>query len=410
MIQSDLSRLFTFTATDSTDSQGSSSQISSSQIFKLQLPLIQIALLMAELLLALPLGGMIATLWQGGIAWIVGGIASGVLVLYGYRWFYHRSVKPNATARKMGQGLVGMTIGFSIAHSNLAQISTDLPIFMVLTLFLLLSGTAIGYLYSRFSQTNLLTSLLATVPGGVSIMSSIAAEYGRNVALVSLVQIIRVTAVIILIPLIARATAAQEISSVVPVAPALSPPLDAIQLLYLLLALLLTGGATLLLTRWKVPAAPFVAGLAAGILFNPLLSSIPLLPAIDFTPPSFISVLGQILLGITIGEYWGNKPKVGKQAVMYALVSVGMTLAAGLIATALAMQLTDWDWLTCLLVTAPGGAPEMILVALTLNHKVELVTAGHLVRLIAINSSLPLWIYLFRSLDQHLATTKVEGN
>ena len=39
----------------------------------------------------------------------------------------------------------------------------------------------------------------------------------------------------------------------------------------------------------------------------------------------------------------------------------GMTLIAGAIAAILAMQLTSWDWLTCLLVTAPGGLAEMIL-------------------------------------------------
>ncbi|CDN12580.1 FIG00875916: hypothetical protein [Richelia intracellularis] len=32
----------------------------------------------------------------------------------------------------------------------------------------------------------------------------------------------------------------------------------------------------------------------------------------------------------------------------------------------------------------------------------EVVTAGHLVRLIAINSSLPLWLFLFRRLDRSL--------
>jgi hypothetical protein len=83
-------------------------------------------------------------------------------------------------------------------------------------------------------------------------------------------------------------------------------------------------------------------------------------------------------------------------------MSVGMTLVAGGLATILAMELTSWDWLTCLLVTAPGGSAEMILVALTLHHNVEIVTAGHLVRLIAINSSLPIWVYLFRRLDNQL--------
>lgn len=82
-----------------------------------------------------------------------------------------------------------------------------------------------------------------------------------------------------------------------------------------------------------------------------------------------------------------------------------MTLIVGAIAAILAMKLTTWDWLTCLLVTAPGGSAEMILVALTLNHHVEIVTTGHIVRLIAINSSLPLWLFLFRRFDNFMEQT-----
>lgn len=118
-----------------------------------------------------------------------------------------------------------------------------------------------------------------------------------------------------------------------------------------------------------------------------------------FTPPILIKLLGQMLLGITIGEYWGEKPTFQKRTIGYALISVAMTLAAGLAATLLAMQLTSWDWLTCLLVTAPGGAAEIILVALTLDHNVEIVTAGHVIRLIAINSFLPICIFLFRRFE-----------
>jgi uncharacterized membrane protein AbrB (regulator of aidB expression) len=57
------------------------------------------------------------------------------------------------------------------------------------------------------------------------------------------------------------------------------------------------------------------------------------------------------------------------------------------------MFLTHWDWLTCLLMAAPGGSPEMILIALVLNHNVETITAAHLVRLLAINIYLPLLIW-----------------
>jgi uncharacterized membrane protein AbrB (regulator of aidB expression) len=85
---------------------------------------------------------------------------------------------------------------------------------------------------------------------------------------------------------------------------------------------------------------------------------------------------------------------------------VALTIAVGFTAAFLAMQLTDWDWLTCLLVTAPGGVAEMILIALALNHDIEIVAAGHIVRLIAINCSIPIWVFLFRYFDRHLPAVK----
>jgi uncharacterized protein len=361
----------------------------------------QLIVLVLEMLLALPLGLLLAKFQIGRIAWIFGGIAAGTVVLQGCRIFYQYSPQPNRTARKVGMALVGLTVGASNTHGNLASIASGIPIFIFLTLFLLLSGSGIGYIYARLSKTNLLTAMLATVPGGVGIMAAIAADYNKNVSLVALVQAIRVTSVVVLIPFIAR-TSAVNYSQPLPTNTAWLN-FDPSQLELLLLVLLITGLVVYPAILFKIPAGDFFGALLIGIGFNPLLHWLPFVGDISFSPPPIINLLGQMLLGITIGEYWGDKPNFQKRTVAYALVSVGMTLIAGAIAAILAMQLTSWDWLTCLLVTAPGGSAEMILVSLALNHNVEIVTTGHLVRLIAINSSLPLWVFLFRRLDEQLS-------
>ncbi|MDB9341477.1 MULTISPECIES: AbrB family transcriptional regulator [Cyanophyceae] len=364
---------------------------------------LKLVILSLELLLAIPLGLVLVKLQVGGIAWIFGGLGSGAIVLQGCRIFYQYYPKPNRRARKVGMALVGLSVGASSSNSDLTSLASGVPIFIFLTLFLLLCGGCIGYLYSRLSQTNLLTSMLATVPGGVGVMSSIAADYNRNVTLVALVQAIRVTTVVLLIPLIARTSVDPVLSpQTLPVTVRLLS-FEPSQLGLLSLALVITTLVVSLAGLCKMPAAEFFGALVVGLAFNSLLHLLPVFGDVDFSPPVFIKLLGQLLLGITIGEYWGDKPNIGKRAIGYAFMSVAMTLIAGAIAAMLAMQLTSWDWLTCLLVTAPGGAPEMILVSLALNHNVEIVTAGHLVRLIAINSSLPLWIFLFSRLDKQLS-------
>ncbi|MBR8832768.1 MAG: AbrB family transcriptional regulator [Stigonema ocellatum SAG 48.90 = DSM 106950] len=358
----------------------------------------QLIILTLEMLLTLPLGLVLTKLNIGGVAWLFGGIVSGALVLQACRIFYDHCPKPNRTARKIGMALVGLNVGFSIAHGNLASVASSVPVFVLLNFFLLLCGSLIGYIYGRLSKTNLLTAMLATVPGGIGPMSAIAAEYGRNVVLVALVQGLRITSVTFLIPLVVRILNGTYNTQALPIKGVLLS-LEPSHLELLLLALLLDGLGVYLASKSKIPSGEFVGALMIGIAFNPMLSWLPFVDHVNFSPPPLVSLLGQMLLGITIGEYWGDKPTLEKKTIGYAFLSVVMTLVVGAIAAWIAMQLTSWDWLTCLLVTAPGGSAEMILVALALDHNVEIVTAGHLVRLIAINSTIPLWLFLFRRLE-----------
>ncbi|OKH43414.1 AbrB family transcriptional regulator [Calothrix sp. HK-06] len=358
-----------------------------------------------EMLLAALLGYIGVSLNLGGITWILSGIGAGVIVCRSYPHIYTYFcgdtivIKPNRKIRQIGMLLVGLTIGFSNARADFTNIATSIPIYIILTLFLLLSGACTGYIYSRLAKINLFTAMLATVPGGVGVMAAIAADYNRNVTLVALSQVFRVTSVVILIPLIARASVNIYLPPQTLFNNQLAFNLEPIYIALLCLALLLAGIFSTLALRIKLPAAHFFSALLVGIIFNPIINLLPIQET-TFIPPAIIGTIGQILLGITIGEYWGEKPTFGKRALLYMIITTAMTLISGAVASLIAMSLTNWDWLTCLLVTAPGGAAEMILVALAIDHNVDIVTAGHLVRLIAINTSLPIWLYLFRRLEQ----------
>jgi hypothetical protein len=152
----------------------------------------------------------------------------------------------------------------------------------------------------------------------------------------------------------------------------------------------------------SIPAASFLGAIIVGLSFNWLLSGLPFITDFDFNLPTLINLIGQGLLGITIGEYWGINPNLGRRTIVYACIPVALTFVAGAIAAEIAWILTGWDWVTCLLVTSPGGSPEMILISLVLDRNVEIVTAGHLVRLIAINLSLPVLVGVFRHIEYRL--------
>ena len=352
-------------------------------------------IVMLEIIVAQFLGIAISYLSLGSIAWIFGGMGASVIVIKSHQVIFKKTIKPNKVGRKIGQAMVGLSIGFAIADSNLWAVSSQLPLFIFLTSFMLFCGSGIGYFYARISQTNLLNAMLATVPGGVATMSGIAAEYDRNVSLVAMVQTLRITSVILIIPLIAGISEL-NIERTAFSLQDYSVNNDPIYLCLLTLAIISAGLGIKIATKLRIPAASFFGTLVVGIIFNSGISYLPYIHNFDFTPPQAISIVGQILLGITVGEAWSNRVNITGKNVTYAFISVAMTIMSGFVAATIATQLTSWDWLTCMLVTAPGGSTEMILVALALDHNPEIVTVAHSVRLIALNLSLPLWIFLFR--------------
>lgn len=371
--------------------------------------LISAALVVVELAIATVLGIGLAVLGADGGAWILGGIAAGAIV---FRLHYTHSsspVAPNRTARRMGQLLIGLTVGFSIQHSDLAALSSQIPLFAALILLSLGIGGGIGLLYARVEPTDALTAILATVPGNIGVMASIAADYGKNAPLVSLVQLMRFTVVTFLIPLmVSGLTHFSQPHDLPSTLHQLTPhwaavvPMDFVRLglLFGMTTAAIYGGGKL-----RVPVAAFLCPILVGMVFNGLLAGVPLagvanIATADFRLPPLFNLVGQILLGITIGEYWGMNPNLSRATVARATVPVMITFVAGLLSAAIARLVTSWDWLTCLLVTAPGGSPEMIWIALSLNHDVEIVTAGHLLRLVAINALLPAMIVIGQYFEQ----------
>jgi membrane AbrB-like protein len=250
--------------------------------------------------------------------------------------------------------------------------------------------------------------MLATTPGNIGVMASMAADYSKNAPLVSLIQLMRFTSVIIAVPMIANVAIAPPAHASVS---AIASHLLTIQVERLPLSILVLATAFLAVyggSKLKIPVAGFFCAIATGLAFGALPSLLPSVAAFDFRLPPLVNGVGQILLGVTIGEYWGINPPLKWSTVGRALVPVGLMFGAGFLAAAAARLLTAWDWLTCLLVTAPGGSPEMIWIALSLHHNIEIVTAGHVIRLLIINLSLPLLISLACYLDQRLARPALE--
>jgi hypothetical protein len=361
-------------------------------------------ILSLELGLAVLVGLGLMSIGLNGAAWILAGIASGAFVFSSYRLLAYDPIRPNRNVRKVGQLIIGLSIGLSLQQSNLETVSSWWFILLGLPLFLMLAGIAIAFLYAPLEKIDRLTAVLATTPGNIGVMATVAADYSKNSALVTIVQLMRFTTVIFVMPLIANVALAGANH---PTIPSFIHQVLTVSWHELKLSILIISAGLLvayLSGKLRVPMAVFLSAIAVGLGFD-LLPLVLTNSPTDFQLPLFFNLLGQILLGITIGEYWGINPKLKLLTVVRAIVPVVLMLGAGLLAAGLIHQLTEWDWLTCLLVTAPGGSPEMIWIAIALNQDSDIITAGHVIRLLTINLSLPLVI----SIGSYLQNQRLEA-
>ncbi len=372
---------------------------------RLPKPAIPYLVVVLELVAAVLMGLGLVSVGMGGAAWILGGIAAGALVVATLQPLIDQPLQPNRNARKIGQMIIGLAIGLSLHPDTLDRLTTQFALFIGLPLFLMAAGVAIGLLYSRLEQLDILSAILATTPGNIGVMVSIAADYSKSTALVSLVQLIRFTSVILIVPLVANVSMAHPIDVALSV---LIQRLFAVSWQDLGIScfmITIAAIAVYLGGKARVPMAAFLCAIGVGLLFDLLPLALPTTTLIDFKLPPLFNLVGQMLLGITIGEYWGISPRlnlatVARSVVPVALMFVGSAIAAGLI-----KLFTAWNWLTCLLIAAPGGSPEMIWIALTLHQDTAIVTTGHIVRLLAINLSLPLLVSLGCYLETRLSPT-----
>lgn len=348
-------------------------------------------LLPVELLATAALSTGLYLLVRMEFVWVLGGLAAGWLVTGLFRKA-RAAHAPNPTTRKTGQVLVGVGLGPVLAAQSIQEALPYLALLLAAVVIAFIGSIVVARAYGRLGGVDTLTAGLATLPGGIGIMASVAAERGGSPTLVALVQGARVALVVSIVPIILLIGGAPtvdhgDVPSLLPV--------DGEG--YLVWALLLAGGliAAGVASRLHVPVAsllgPMIFGLVAAVIFRAVASDA---DALDV--PYLHSVVGQALLGITVGEYLAQNARVTRRAAVGGLAGVGVTMALSLVVALTLALLTPWSFLTCVLMTAPGGAPEMIVLAAASPSELHLVVIAQMARQVAVNLLMPLWLRIFR--------------
>ena len=354
-------------------------------------------LLGGELLAAGVVGGLLYAVTGQVIIWVLGGVL-GAVIACRVACAAGAPAEPSSRIRKVGQLLIGAVIGPSIATQELPVSPTLLAVLAGGVLVTLLASLGVARLYHAFAPVDGLTAGLATLPGGIGIMPSVAAEYRRPVGLVAVVQSFRMTLVLVTALVVFAVSAG----------PAGGTPATERSLLpaswpgWTYLVALLGGSvvAAWAAGRLRVPVPTLLGPLVYGALLSLGLRAFGTDPEL-LAAPFLQEILGQILLGVTVGEYLAQRYRDGRDALVGGLTGVVVTCGVALLIAFGMSAVGPWSFLTAFLMVAPGGAPEMVVIAAaTGDGDLALVLAAQTGRQVLVNILMPAWIRLFDRFDR----------
>lgn len=260
------------------------------------------------------------------------------------------------------------------------------PLSLIGMVLLVIATTAVNHwYYQRFAGFDKTTALFASVPGAQSLVLIMGARSGADEKRVLIPQITRVLAVIYCVPLILVSLGdltGLDISRIrtVPQEAWAMPGWPSV-----LWALAAIGMGLFIARRLRWPQ-PLMLGPLSGVAL------------LQISGLTDLSIPGQALVPVqfVLGTYLGTKfAKIRwRTAVIlsgHSLVALLLTVILVALMTALLTLVTDIPAAAIFLAFTPGGLPEMVLIAATLNADPAFVVVHHVVRFLIIAIALP-WV------------------
>lgn len=350
-------------------------------------------LLAAELAAAGAIGGGLFAVTGQGIIWVLGGVLGAVVATRIAR-AVGAPATPSPRIRKSGQLLIGAAIGPGIASQHLDISPAQLAILAGGVLAILVGSLVVARLYTRLAPVDGLTAGMSTLPGGIGIMPSVAAEYGRPVGLVAIVQSFRMTLVLVL-ALVVFALSGPHTGGFHAGEKTLLPGS------WLYVTGLIGGSvvAAWVAGKARIPVPTLLGPLLYGCVLSLGLRALGVAPDL-LAAPFLQEIVGQALLGVTVGEYLAQRYRDGLAALAGGLAGVVATCGVALLIALGMTAVGSWSFLAAFLMVAPGGAPEMVVIAAAAaGADLTFVLAAQTGRQVIVNIMMPVWIRLFSRFD-----------
>lgn len=282
--------------------------------------------------------------------------------------------------------VLGVMVGASLSPELFGALGALGLSLLAVPIFVVLSTLACFTVYTRVGGYSRPEAYFAALPGGLHSMTAYAEDIGLSIHRIALAQAMRVVLVIACVPIAMWAVGMNldfgGASHVISMADVTAPQH---------LTMLAAGAMGYALGR--------LARIPGGSIIGPMLVSSALhLTGTSDAPASFeLIALAQLVLGCAIGARFVGEPlALIRSGFHLAVLSL---IASGAITVILAWQVsavTGIDFLSLALALAPGGMPEMSLVAIALGLDAAFVTILHLVRILLVLLLAPLFWRLVR--------------
>lgn len=331
------------------------------------------------------LGGLLFMLLHIPVPWLLGPMVTMVIVTNVMK----RTFVWHVSIRNIGMMIIGYVIGLSMTTEALHDMVRQLPSMVLMTLLLLLFSAGVAFIISKLSNHDYNTSLLASMPGGLTQIVILAEETkGINLAIVTVTQVIRLMLIIITMPLIVmlpifQSGDGESVNSVAETASSVSLFPNIIP--FAILGIILTAVGL----KIKFPTAQLIAPMLGTMLLQISGFEGPELPGI-------LTNISQLMIGTHVGLMLNARDLPGKaRTIGLALVSGIMLIIGSVILTFSLVLLQPISSATGMLGMAPGGMDQMGIIAHAIGADLSIVSGYQLFRTLVIFFALPPFVKWF---------------
>jgi uncharacterized protein len=314
------------------------------------------------------MGGWLCALIHFPLPWTLGPLITVILV----RAVFKLPVYWPGRLRNVGVVVIGYVMGSPFTPQTGQHILAQLPAIAIMTLLTFGLCMAGGYIVGKYLNLHLSTSIIGSMPGGLSQMAIVCEDIeGSDAAAVTLMQTVRVITTVFVVPFLVLHGMADRVDPVNVMASHFSSnDLPSIALFAGVNALLIYIGK-----RIKMPS-PFLIAPVIG-------TSVMVLSGVDAPALPPVVVAGaQVFIAIRMGmavEVSGLTNWKKMMAINFIAVCAIILILLG--ADYILSLISGIPFVTAFISTSPGGMTEMGLTALMVHADLSTVIAFQLFRL-----------------------------